>query len=318
MGFDLNLSPDQRHILDAAAEVLARHYPPNRDHGREDLTPLAEFGTFALTLPEEQGGAGMTLVEEALIYRAFGHALIAPQALAQSLAARMGHEGPVCAALPAGADYLVFGQGPDAVIFTPYDIGLGQVTQLRPAQGLGHSLPLSRGMVTPLPRNTGQHDTERQNTGQQSKELRAIADLLICAILTGIAEASRDLALEYAQTRSQFGRPIGSFQAIKHHLADMHIAAESLSALGDIAALAMAESAEDAAFQLAALRHLAPRHALANARACIQIHGGIGFTDEASPHLFLKAAHLWGQLLGAENLADQHSPMRPDFERTTA
>lgn len=313
MGFDLNLSPDQRHILDAAAEVLARHYPLNRAHGREDLTPLADFGTFALTLPEEQGGAGMSLVEEALLYRAFGHSLIAPQALAQSLAARMGHEGPVCAALPAGADYLVFGQGPDAVIFTPYDIALGQVTHRTPVQGLGHSLPLSRGMITPLRQDTGQHDK-----GHQDTQLRAIADLLICAILTGIAEASRDLALEYAQTRSQFGRPIGSFQAIKHHLADMHIAAESLSALGDIAALAMAESAEDAAFQLAALRHLAPRHALANARACIQIHGGIGFTDEASPHLFLKAAHLWGQLLGAENLADQHSPMRPDFERTTA
>ena len=120
-----------------------------------------------------------------------------------------------------------------------------------------------------------------------------------------------DLAVDYAKTREQFGRPIGSFQAIKHHAADMAMGVEQVSALIDMAAIALRDGHDDARFQLAALARLAPRVALANARTGIQIHGGIGFSAEADAQLYLKQAHLLRQFLGADDLMEAAAPLTP-------
>ncbi|MCB1133405.1 MAG: acyl-CoA dehydrogenase, partial [Verrucomicrobiae bacterium] len=126
-----------------------------------------------------------------------------------------------------------------------------------------------------------------------------------------IAEGARDLAVAYAGVRRQFGRQIGSFQAIKHHCANMAIGVEMVSAQLDMAAIAVRDGREDAAFQTAALARLAPRVALQNARLCIQIHGGIGFSAEADVQLFLKQAHLLRNYLGATDFLSLPSPMFP-------
>jgi alkylation response protein AidB-like acyl-CoA dehydrogenase len=124
------------------------------------------------------------------------------------------------------------------------------------------------------------------------------AQLLVAAQLLGMAEASRDMAVDYAQVRMQFGQPIGAFQAVKHRCANMAIGAEALRAQLVLAAIAERDGWPDAAFQVDACRLLAARCALANAGANIQMHGGIGFTAECDAHLFLLRAHLLEHLGG--------------------
>ncbi|MEQ9663348.1 MAG: acyl-CoA dehydrogenase family protein [Parasphingopyxis sp.] len=116
--------------------------------------------------------------------------------------------------------------------------------------------------------------------------------LLAAAYGVGCAEAAGDMATEYAKVREQFGKPIGSFQAIKHICADMAVRSQVARSQLYYAACALDAGDADTAFYVAAAKRLADQAALENGRANIQVHGGIGMTDEAQPHLPLKRAHL--------------------------
>jgi len=315
MTFDLNWSEDQRQICDAAASMLATHYPVGRlrNSRHDDLSSIAEFGGFTLAFPEEQGGTGFTPVEEALLHVLLGRHLISTRALATALALRLAHhvslsniaESPVCVAVPNEHSILFI--EPEkarlALIFTGRSLKLATLDGLafEPVKGLGDGVPLGSahaGDVSIL------HETH-------APEIMALVDLLVSAQLLGIAEGARDLAVSYARIRHQFGKPIGAFQAIKHHCATMAVETEMLSSLLDMAAIALAGKHADAEFQLAALRRLAPKVALANARTSIQIHGGIGFSDEADAHHFLKQAHILSRLGSGAAILDLPAPLAP-------
>ncbi|TKT78377.1 acyl-CoA dehydrogenase family protein [Aquamicrobium sp. LC103] len=321
MGCDLNHGEEQRQILDAASAMLTQSFPVSRlrERRRDDLDEISVFGAFSLSLPENEGGAGFTLVEEVLLHVAFGRHVITSRVLATAVAARLARsvfdaglarqleEGTIaaCAAVPDG-DSILFIDGEDAgpaVLFDGrrlalLDRGDGRGEHLK---GLGHSLALTR-----MPKNAVGVLGETYND-----TILAVSDLLVCAQLLGIAEATRDLAVAYAQLRRQFGRPIGSFQAVKHHCANMAVAVEAASSLLDFAAVAARDARADAPFQLAALRRLATGAALGNARTCIQIHGGIGFSAEADAHHFLKHAHLLARLGGTAGMLDLPAPLAP-------
>jgi hypothetical protein len=128
------------------------------------------------------------------------------------------------------------------------------------------------------------------------RPLHERALLLLSAFAVGIAEATRDMAVEYAKTREQFGRPIGSFQAIKHICADMAIRCEAALCQTAFASLVLAEEHTGLAFHTTSSKLVAAASAVKNAAENIQVHGAIGFTAEADPHLFLKRAHLIEQL----------------------
>jgi alkylation response protein AidB-like acyl-CoA dehydrogenase len=106
------------------------------------------------------------------------------------------------------------------------------------------------------------------------------------------------MAVEYAKARQQFGKPIGSFQAIKHLCADMAIRAEAAACQVIFAALVQAEGHAGVDFHSVAAKLVAVEAALQNAAQNIQIHGAIGFTAEADAHLFIKRAHVLEQLWG--------------------
>ncbi|HEV7341676.1 MAG TPA: acyl-CoA dehydrogenase family protein [Sphingopyxis sp.] len=116
--------------------------------------------------------------------------------------------------------------------------------------------------------------------------------LLAAAYAVGCADAARDMAADYAKLRQQFDRPIGWFQALKHICSDMAVRAAVARSQLYYAACALDAGDADAAFHIAAAKRLADQAALDNGRANIQVHGGIGMTDEAAPHLCLKRAHL--------------------------
>ncbi len=312
MSFDLTPSDDLRAILDAAQAMLDAHYPVARlrDPAWSDpVAPLADFGAFALALPEGAGGAGFTVLEEAHLHVALGRHLVAPFAIAHAIAARALPDGgvsggtKVCAGVAAGAGWLLFdpaGAGL-ALIRDADGFRLAELAGLafEPVTAMGHGRPIARVQA---PSGAGRllDDTQART-----------ARLLISAQLLGVATAARDLAVAYAGIREQFGRPIGSFQAVKHHSANMAIGVEMLSAQLDMAAIALRDGHADASFQIAALARLAPRIALDTARTGIQIHGAIGFSAEADAHLYVKQAHVLAQLLGQDDILAQAAPLTP-------
>lgn len=116
--------------------------------------------------------------------------------------------------------------------------------------------------------------------------------LLAAAYAVGCADAACDMAADYARLREQFERPIGWFQALKHICSDMAVRTAIARSQLYYAACALDADDADAAFHIAAAKRLADQAALENGRANIQVHGGIGMTDEATPHFCLKRAHL--------------------------
>jgi alkylation response protein AidB-like acyl-CoA dehydrogenase len=132
-------------------------------------------------------------------------------------------------------------------------------------------------------------------------------DLLFGALSVGIAAATLDLAVEYAKSREQFGRPIGSFQAIKHICADMLVRTE-LARVAIHAAAVVSDDPEtgDPTRAAAGASLLALEAALENGRKCIQVHGGMGFTWEIPAHLYLMRARVLENASGnTEDLAER-------------
>jgi len=128
-------------------------------------------------------------------------------------------------------------------------------------------------------------------TGDAVEHLRRCGEVLAAALLVGVAQGALDVAREYALEREQFGVPIGSFQAVKHLLADMYVRVELARASTHAAAAIVAEPrAGDADRAASAAKLLAGDAGTANGRAAVQILGGMGFTWDMLPHYFLKRA----------------------------
>jgi alkylation response protein AidB-like acyl-CoA dehydrogenase len=131
--------------------------------------------------------------------------------------------------------------------------------------------------------------------------LRTVVDraraMLACEAV-GTADASLSLAVAYAKVRQQFGRPIGSFQAIKHMCADMLMDVETSRSVAYYAAWAAATDAPDLSQAAAQAKVIASEALFRTASQSIQIHGGIGFTWETDVHLHFKRAKSTETLLG--------------------
>ena len=126
--------------------------------------------------------------------------------------------------------------------------------------------------------------------------------------------ATRDSAVAYLSIREQFGRPLGSFQALKHRAADMATEVEAALSLTTYAALSLAEGHPGARLYCLSARALAHRAALANARANIQLHGAIGTTFEHDAHFAVKRVHILGEQfepvkVTLRRLVDEPSPL---------
>jgi alkylation response protein AidB-like acyl-CoA dehydrogenase len=121
----------------------------------------------------------------------------------------------------------------------------------------------------------------------------------LAAELVGTAQRALDGAVAYAKERRQFGRPIGSFQAIKHLLADRHVQLDAARMLVYTAAAAL-DAGDSGAAEVAAALVAACDAADATTGDALQVHGGIGFTWEHSSHVFLKRARARRVLLGSQ------------------
>ena len=137
-----------------------------------------------------------------------------------------------------------------------------------------------------------------------ARRARSLARTLGAAEAVGVMAACTDSAVGYAKERVQFGRTIGTFQAVKHHCADMLVAAELATAAVWDAARASADSADEFDLVAAMAAQLAFGPAVHSAQMSIQVHGGIGFTWEHDAHLFLRRALVLNAVLGSPDDAE--------------
>ncbi|MFI6870546.1 acyl-CoA dehydrogenase family protein [Nocardia sp. NPDC050406] len=128
--------------------------------------------------------------------------------------------------------------------------------------------------------------------------LREIAWATVAAEQVGAAEQCLDLTVEYSKSRVQFGRPIGSFQALKHRMADMYVLVESARSIAHHVIAALAEGKAEAV-DVAAARIYCSEALGAVVSETVQMHGGIAITWEHDAQLFFKRAHGDAQLFGA-------------------
>jgi alkylation response protein AidB-like acyl-CoA dehydrogenase len=302
---------DEIEITSAAAEFLGETMPLDRLHTSDsaDMPPalrtqLGEMGWFALALPEASGGSGLSAVEHTLFFREAGRLCGPVDLVAQCLAAFVAGDGSLRQALIDGEQgvALVARDGvrmrllgsTDATLALDVD-PLGArlyaldafVSESRPSLDPATSMQIADATAaTPLVEIGG-------------AQVWQLGQLGIAAMLVGIAEASLDLIVEYAKVRETFGRKIGAYQAVRHPCADMALRVEAARCQLWFAAAAVKEGREDAHVHLDAAKHLANQAAIANADTNIQLHGGIGVTDEHQAHLFLKHGMLLTKLFGS-------------------
>lgn len=303
-------SPDQLALASTIEESLTPLLPISRLHAsptEDDRTwsSLEEIGIFGITASEAAGGSGLGAVEEALIAMALGRQLAAPSVLATLGAA---HAAPIGGAAAVKGRRIAAGlrRGDRTVVVQD---GAAELVLVRAPTGAAvyatdsaTSRPLDRRLwLADLSEYASLGEPVARVDDARLPRLR----LLDAAALAGIAAAALGMGVSYAGMREQFGRPIGSFQAIKHHCANMAISASCARDQVSFAAVAVDDKRSDAALQVECALWVAGSAALENAGKNIQIHGGIGFSDEADPHLLLKRAQLLIALAGGLEAANR-------------
>ncbi|OEJ33159.1 acyl-CoA dehydrogenase family protein [Streptomyces subrutilus] len=295
---DFQPTEEQRDLRAGVRDLLAGRY------GREALRASVDSGVcvdrglwrelggagfFALRLPESEGGVGLGLAEAVIVFEEAGRALLPGPLVATHLAAGV-----------------VPGAASGTAVVTAFDLGgglvsyLGEADAVLGAPGLPAGSPVrSADPLTPL---------HRVPAGADVSSYTAEGAVLTAALQVGSALRTLELAVRYAGEREQFGQPIGAFQAVKHLCAQMLVRAEVARTAVYAAAVASASGEGSAAgsSEIAAAKLLADEAAVANARDCLQVHGGMGFTWEADVHLHLKRAWVraeqWRTATEAEEL----------------
>ena len=310
-------TPEQDQITESVRAFLTKELPTDERTWRR----CAGLGWFGLGLDESHGGVGYGLAEETLLFRELGRHLTPGPFLATVLGARLAaHAGEagIAAAILSGEERVGWAEpcGPSDHVdetlqdrFTLLDCGGARWTLVLTQSGAGlleTDAFRSASAVACLDSSVSLAVVEAQDlpvrVWRPSGELRLFDRglVLAAALLVGMAEATRDMAAAYATTRVQFGKPIGTFQAVKHQCADMAVRAEAALAQTLFAALTVADDRPDARFQATAAKVTAFDAAHRNAATNVHVHGGLGITWEHDAHLYVKRAHVVDRMLGGQ------------------
>lgn len=295
---DFQLSDDQRALRAGVRELLAGRFGRDRmraalDDGtgvdRALWRELGEAGFFALRLPEAEGGVGLGLPESVLLFEEVGRSLLPGPLIATHLAAGpvkgVAQGGTVVAVLDPGQPVAHLGEADALLVLGPGDGPRASAASVDVTRVREDATPVrSIDPFTPLWRAGEPEETGEPLPG--GGRLREEGALLAAAEQLGSAARTTEMAVQHAGEREQFGSPIGSFQAVKHLCAGMLVRAE----LARCAVYAAAVTADPV--EIAGAKLLADDAAVRNARDCLQVHGGMGFTWEADVHLHLKRAWL--------------------------
>jgi alkylation response protein AidB-like acyl-CoA dehydrogenase len=322
MNFDF--TDDQRSIKSTAKEFLAARYKP------EKLRELAESGTYdddiwkemvelgwpGIFIDEDHGGSGLGIVELVILMEELGYAL-APVPFLSTVAAGLliqhaGSDEQKAKWLPGiasgeahatvgelkdgraplvadaeDADLVVLFDGDQAWVYEGSEVDVEKV----------ETIDMTRSFAAVSPKGDGE-----ALEGDVQAGLDRIATGL-AAELTGIAQRTMEMAVEYAKERKQFERPIGAYQAVSHRCAQMLMEVESARALTYFAAYAADSEPDELSLAASGAKAYASDAGWRVSASSLQCHGGIGFTWEHDLHFFLKRAKTDGYLFGT---ARQH------------
>jgi alkylation response protein AidB-like acyl-CoA dehydrogenase len=280
-------TPEQEALRAEARRWLDERYPPERvaeladsDAGWDPASwgELAELGWLGVSIAEDEGGAGLGFLEEAVLLEELGRALY-PGPYFSTVALALPCLGPDDRAAVAAGETRwsaqVDGLVPDLAIVDRV------VTRDGPGPADGESLPTMDST-----RRMGRLAGEVPDAAIDRPRLRAA--LAVEAV--GIAQRALDWGVEHAKERQQFGKSIGVYQAVSHSLVDAFTATELARSLAYWAAWCVAEGDETAAIAAAAAKAYASEAAVSACERSIQVHGGIGFTWEHPLHRFYKRA----------------------------
>lgn len=284
---DFALGDEQQTLKDEARRWLESRYPAE-EWDEADWAELAELGWLGVSTPEEQGGAGLTFLEEAVLHEELGRALYPGPFLAT-----------VALALPALPPDEAEQAAAGARRFS------AQVGALVPDLDKVDAVVTADGLVAPEGEQLASIDPTRtlgrlsapSDTVSQGRALPRLRAALACEAV-GVAQRALELGIEHASNRRQFGKPIGSYQAISHPLADTFHDVELARSIAYWAAWTVAEDDEQAPVAAAAAKAFATEAAVAACERAIQVHGGTGFTWEHVLHRYYRRAQWQRQFAG--------------------
>jgi len=306
---DFHLDDEQLALQDNVSRFCRGRWPLEQvaERSGEGLdrgawSELVELGVPTVMVDEAAGGLGLGAVEGAIVFEKLGHHLVPGPLLWSALAALL---------IPQVADGgLVAGGTEDdgrSPLFVEHAAAIDTLVVLRPdgvarldraelpAFAEGDALdPLNGvGVFASLPAGTPLGDAAC------AARLRRVAVVLTAALQLGIADAALEVAVAYSLGRRQFGVPIGSFQALKHMMADMYVRV-GLARSATYAAAAVLDDPGVGELErsIGAAKLLAGEAAVENARSAIQVLGGMGFAWEMAPHFLLKRALVLDQSFG--------------------
>jgi 3-oxochol-4-en-24-oyl-CoA dehydrogenase len=280
---------------------------------------LAALGIFGVAIPEGHGGAGGSVEDLCAMVEEAAKALVPGPVATTALATLVVTDPGLLERLAAGERFaglalegdarfdsdtsrvsgvlpLMLGAAEGGVLLLPaggkwllVDTA-GEGVQIEPLQATDFSRPLARVVLTSAPATVVLESRQR---------VEELAATVLAAEAAGVTRWALDTAVDYAKVREQFGKPIGSFQAVKHLCAEMLCRAEQAEVAAADAARAASDSDPDQFSIAAALAaSIGIAAAKANLRDCIQVLGGIGCTWEHDAHLYLRRAHAIGRFLG--------------------
>jgi alkylation response protein AidB-like acyl-CoA dehydrogenase len=290
------------------------------DAWRAPYDGLAQLGTFGVALAEERGGAGGTVEDLCAMLAEAAAALVPGPVATTALATLVVDDSDVLQALASGgrtagvaltadlryhADRVsgtapyVLGADAGGVLVLPadgscllVDVGSDGVA-VEPLKPTDFSRPLARVTLDSVAAQVISVSPER---------VEDLAAIVMAAEAAGVARWTLQTATEYAKVREQFGRPIGSFQAVKHMCAEMLLRSEQIAvAAADAARAASDPDPSQLSIAAAIAAATAIEAARSNAKDCIQVLGGIGITWEHDAHLYLRRAYGISQFLGGRS-----------------
>ncbi len=241
---DFELSDDEAALAEGIRNLCAGRFPLERLRAAEDgdgrldgegWAELAEAGVFSLQVPEADGGVGLGMAAAAVVFEELGRALVPGPLLASHLAAGI-IDGAAEGKVVVGAVRRPRSSGTDALVpaLVPHLPSLGLLvvvgeeglTAVDPAELEAVALARSLDPLTPLWRVDHLPEGRPIGGAEEAADWRRAQWVLGGAMLVGLAAGTLDMAVAYAKEREQFGKPIGSFQAVKHLCADMLVASE--------------------------------------------------------------------------------------------
>jgi alkylation response protein AidB-like acyl-CoA dehydrogenase len=290
---------DQLAFRDAVRDVLAKECPPTavRQPTRAAWDALAEMGVLGILVPQSRGGLGLDerwlvlLLEEAG-YAALPQPVVETAAVAMPLAAGNVEQSAILSTdlggplIPYAAEaaHLLLADGPAAMVLVARGDGVIEpVTTVDPARRAGRAAfdPAAATRVT------GDRDLAFDRGAWGT-----------AAFLNGLSQRMLDITVDYVTKREQFGVSIGSFQAVKHHLADAALQLAFARPAVYQAAWSLATGAEHRGPDVSLAKALASDAADVVGRKALQCHGAIGYTVEADLQLYLKRSwaliRAWG------------------------